>query len=106
MNQELAQARLQALVELLRPYAPKKILLFGSYARGEQDAYSDVDIVIIKETRKRFLDRLATVFEYVCPDYALDVLVYTPQEFAEMAARGNSFIERVQQEGVVLYERA
>jgi predicted nucleotidyltransferase len=49
--------------------------VFGSYARAEQDAYSDVDIVVIKDTQERFLDRLATVYEYVCPDSAMNELV-------------------------------
>jgi predicted nucleotidyltransferase len=92
------------LVEALQPYAPEKILLFGSCARGEDDTFSDVDIVVIKDTQQRFLDRLAAVYEYVCPDYALDVLVYTPDEFAAMSAAGNPFIEKVEREGVVLYE--
>ena len=97
--------RLQALVESLQNYAPQKAILFGSYARGEQDRYSDVDIVVIKDTQQRFLDRLQAVYERVCPDYALDVLVYTPQEFAEMGARGNPLIEQVQNEGIVIYEQ-
>ncbi len=92
------------LVESLQPYAPEKILLFGSCARGEDDTYSDVDIVVIKDTQQRFLDRLAAVYEHVCPDYALDVLVYTPGEFAAMSAAGNPFIEQVLREGIVLYE--
>ena len=92
------------LVASLQPYAPEKILLFGSCARGEDDTYSDIDIVVIKDTQQRFLDRLATVYEHVSPDYALDVLVYTPSEFAAMSAAGNPFIEQVLREGVVLYE--
>jgi predicted nucleotidyltransferase len=80
--------------------------VFGSYAREEQDAYSDVDIVVIKDTQERFLDRLAAVYQHVLPDFAMDVLVYTPREFEEMASAGNPLIERIQSEGIVLYERA
>jgi hypothetical protein len=36
----------------------------------------------------------------------MDVLVYTPREFEEMASAGNPLIERIQSEGIVLYERA
>lgn len=94
------------MVEALQPYDPEKILVFGSCARGHQDAHSDVDIVVIRETQERFLDRSATVYRYVQPDFALDVLVYTPSEFAAMEADENPPIEQVQREGVVLYERA
>jgi hypothetical protein len=35
----------------------------------------------------------------------MDVLVYTPQELAEMQERENPFIEMVMKEGIVIYER-
>ena len=98
------QDRIAQVVSALREYEPKRIILFGSQARGNADRYSDLDIVIIKETNERFLDRLKTVYELVQPRFALDVLVYTPQEFTEMQERGNSFVEIVLKEGVVVYE--
>jgi len=97
-------ARLKRIVEALQPYAPEKILLFGSYARGDQDAFSDVDLVIIKETEERFLDRLETVYRYIQPDFALDALVYTPDEFAAMQQEGNSFAEQLDRDSIVLYQ--
>ena len=93
------------MVASLRPYSPERIILFGSYARGDQDTFSDLDIVVIKETEERSLVRLAAVYQHVQPDYALDALVYTLEEFAAMAAKGNPLIERAQREGIVLYER-
>jgi HEPN domain-containing protein/predicted nucleotidyltransferase len=97
---------LRELVEALQSYAPEKILLFGSYARGEQDDFSDLDIVVIKETEERFLDRLARICELVPEAGAMDVLVYTPDEFAGMQAQGRVFIQQVVEDGVVLYERS
>ena len=35
----------EKIVPLLRPYA-KKIAVFGSYARGEETADSDIDILV------------------------------------------------------------
>jgi len=35
---------------------------------------------------------------------AVDILVYTPEEFARMKADGNAFAELVDAEGVVLYD--
>lgn len=95
--------RLEKIISALKEYDPERIILFGSAARGDADEYSDLDIVVVKETDQRFLDRLGTVYELVAPDFALDVLVYTPAEFAEMQAEENPFIEEVLREGVVVY---
>lgn len=85
----VSQDRIRQLISALEAYDPERIILFGSHARGDADEHSDLDVAIIKETDERFLDRLGTVFDLLPPIGAVDVLVYTPTEFAEMQARGN-----------------
>jgi len=99
------QRNVEKVISSLRSYDPQKIILFGSHARGDDDRYSDLDLVVIKETDERFLDRLETIYDLVQPDFALDVLVYTSQELADMRDRGSAFAEKVLEEGVVVYER-
>ncbi|GAG01048.1 unnamed protein product, partial [marine sediment metagenome] len=48
----------KTIVSSYKKLNPVKIILFGSWCRGEEDKYSDVDIIVIYETKKRFLDRL------------------------------------------------
>ena len=50
--------KVKRVVECLRRYNPERVILFGSYARGDVDEYSDVDVVVIKQTERRFLERL------------------------------------------------
>lgn len=50
------------------------------------------------------MDRLKSIYELVQPTFAMDVLVYTPEEFAEIQERDNPFIEMVTREGVVICE--
>ena len=94
------------VVHGLIAYEPEKIILFGSAARGDTDEYSDLDLIVIKQSNKRFVERLVEVTAYLPRDTAVDVLVYTPQEFQAMQEEGNPFIEQALSDGIVLYDKS
>ncbi len=95
---------LDKLVRLLLPYEPERIILFGSQARGEADIYSDYDVIVIKRTDRPFLERLRDMVPYLVEfDRPAEVLVYTPEEFAQMGEFGLGWV--IEKEGVFLYER-
>jgi len=101
----LHNQQLKRILEEMEPYEAERIILFGSHARGEADEYSDLDLVVIKDTDERFLDRLARVYELAPESGAMDVLVYTPDEFTTMLEEGRAFVEQVVQDGIVIYDR-
>jgi uncharacterized protein len=60
-QQKLNQA-LEDILDVLKTlYRPEKVILFGSFAEGEVQEWSDIDLVIIKETTLPFLQRLKEV---------------------------------------------
>jgi len=84
---------------------PEKIVLFGSYCSGELSEWSDVDLVIVRETQAPFLDRTRRVLELLKPRVGVDILVYTPSEF-ERLSRDRAFVrEEIVRKGQVIYER-
>ncbi len=90
---------------LIEQYQPERILLFGSLAGENTDEWSDLDLVIVKETERRFLDRIREVMELLKPQVGVDILVYTPEEF-EQLRRERSFVrDEILAKGKVLYER-
>jgi len=96
--------QVQRVLKALRPYDPEKIYLFGSWARGEGDELSDLDLVVIKKTKTPFLKRLREVAGLLPPDMGgIDILVYTPAEFQRMAKEGNAFAEMIIEEGELVY---
>jgi len=95
---------LDKLVRLLVRYEPERIILFGSQARGEANIYSDYDVIVIKRTDRPFLERLRDMVPYLVEfDRPAEVLVYTPEEFAQMGEFGLGWV--IENEGVLLYER-
>lgn len=88
---------------LIRGYDPLKIILFGSLASGQVGEWSDIDLVVIKDTEKPFYERLEEVIGIAQPNVGTDILVYTPAEEAQMR-HDLFFQEEVIKKGRVLYE--
>ena len=94
------------MLTLAAEYRPEKVILFGSMAQASVGEWSDLDLVIIKDTSKPFLQRLKEVALLCRAPVGVDFLVYTPSEFDQMIAERNPFIlEEVVRKGKVLYER-
>ncbi len=93
------------LVPVLKRYNVQKALLFGSLARGEASPRSDVDLILIQDTNRRFLDRYDGILleiSKIVEDRDVDLLIYTPEELKKLASR--RFFKQVFREGKVIYE--
>jgi len=101
------EAELPRIIKILREkYQPDKVLLFGSLVSGRVKAWSDIDLVIIKSTPKRFIERLKEVALLVNPSVGVDFFVYTPEEFDTMTNEKNSFHRtEMLEKGKVLYDK-
>ena len=101
------RAVIQEIVErLVAGYAPEKIILFGSYAYGQPDVDSDIDLLIIKRTKERFFKRLDTVRQVATgthPHIPFEPIVLTPEEIERRLKSGDQFLSEVIQKGEVLY---
>ena len=97
---------IQQVVSDLMAYEPEKIILFGSMARGDADEYSDIDLIVIKNTATHFIQRLVEAASFISVPIAADILVYTPEELTAMIEAENPLIQQALKEGKVLYEKA
>lgn len=90
--------------QIIERYKPEKIIIFGSYARGNFDKDSDVDFLIIKkDTPERGIDRIREVSKLIKRNIAVDFLVYSPYEIEERIKLGDPFIKLILEEGRVVY---
>ena len=82
----------------------KKVVLFGSFSRASHTRKSDLDLMIITETDKRFFERYEQFdkIHEIMNDRAVDMLIYTSGELFSISHR--PFIKRILSEGETIYE--
>ena len=75
--------------------------MFGSLVKGETHEGSDVDLIIVKKGSLPFLQRAEEFFDLYDVTHLLDILVYTPEEFAKLTTNPSpGFWESVTREFV------
>jgi predicted nucleotidyltransferase len=88
-------------------YDPDKIILFGSYATGNPNEDSDLDLFIIKDSELPRPQRTVQVRKMLYGSMVpIDLIVYTPKEIAEAKEDKYSFVYEVLNSGKTVYERA
>ena len=99
---------LNKIQELLSPVFQenkvKKVIVFGSCSRKSETKKSDLDLMIVVDTEKRFFDRYEAFEEIyaLIKGRAIDMLIYTPSELESILHR--PFIKRILTEGKIIYE--
>jgi len=101
-RQKILKSELERIVQILCEMKAQRIVLFGSAAREDTGAYSDLDIIAVLDSDLPFVKRLGLLYEQIQPRVGLDLLAYTPQEFDKIRER--PFIRQALREGKVLYE--
>jgi predicted nucleotidyltransferase len=83
-----------------------RAIVFGSFARGDADVVSDVDVILIESTSRPVLERGLAHLPLFRMGLGVDLLVYTPEEYERLKAKGHPLIERVEREGITVYARS
>ncbi len=81
----------------------ERVILFGSYARGRADLFTDLDLLVVMDTPADYVTRTAELYRYLSCPVDMDLLVYTPQELERN--RGRGLVRQALEKGRVLYER-
>lgn len=90
-------AQLQAMPEV------QQVILFGSYAAGRRDLFTDLDLIVVMDSPLSFVERLADLYRRLQVAVDVDLLAYTPEEFERMRQR--PFLRHALATGKVLYAR-
>ncbi len=99
-------AILNIIYKIVTGTNPDKIYLFGSYATGQANEDSDIDLLIVKDTieprHKRSIEIQRLLKGSKLP---VDILVYTNDEFDREKSIHYSFVNSAISGAKLLYER-
>ncbi|MGR3220021.1 MAG: nucleotidyltransferase domain-containing protein [Candidatus Anammoxibacter sp.] len=88
-----------------REYKPEKVVIFGSFSEKKIHEWSDIDMLIIKKTTVRPVDRCVELCRLVKPKVGIDMFIYTPDEYSQLINEEFSFLLEIIKKGKVVYEK-
>ena len=97
-----------ATERLVAQFQPKRVILFGSQARGAADARSDVDLLVVcsldtsRGSRRALMVAMDRALRGL--DMATDIIVLAPEEFDRDRHIPGTVARPAWREGIVLYE--
>lgn len=102
----ITQKQIQSVTRrIVQGYQPEKVILFGSYAWGKPSKDSDIDLLIIKKTKKKWLERNLEVRKIIDGELPVDILIRTPEEVRKRLRMGDFFYQDIETKGKYLYEK-
>ncbi|MGI8743417.1 MAG: nucleotidyltransferase domain-containing protein [Bryobacteraceae bacterium] len=96
----------ETALRIAERFAPERVVLFGSYARGDADEGSDVDLMVLFSEVDNPRDRATEIYTALAGcGFAKDILVSTVSRFERYRNVPNTVYWPASREGRVLYER-
>ncbi len=91
---------------IVEKFNPRRVVLFGSSARGVSAGDSDIDLFVEMETDLPPAQRAIEVSRpFGLRTWSLDLVVYTPEEARRLGRVRGTLMNTIESEGKVLYER-
>ncbi len=97
-------SKAEEVVEQIKKFNPQAIILFGSAARGEMGKDSDLDLLVVMDSKETISERSGDLRAKMRTNMPLDIIVLTPEEVREFP-KNSTFFSQIIKEGKLLYGR-
>jgi predicted nucleotidyltransferase len=98
MSIELSAINKYAMA-IKRKFYPQSVILYGSYANGDADNDSDVDLLVIMETKLDPIEQAVIIRKQLPTPFPLDLLVRRPSEIKKRIKDGDNFFRMLFKHG-------
>ena len=102
-------ARLEPYLQvLIKEFEPEQIILFGSYAYGQPDEHSDVDLLVIKQLHQSSLREALAIRKLWRPltrtkdRLSIELMLQSPEQHVERLAHNSGFYAEINSKGLRL----
>ena len=104
INDEMLFLIIHKIIEVIDP---EQIILFGSYAQGNYDHTSDLDLAVIVNNSSEVRYRRAIPIRLALSKiiFPMDVVVFTKQEIEDWAGVRQAFSSTIMETGKVIYDK-
>jgi predicted nucleotidyltransferase len=90
--------------QIVDRFRPQKVILFGSYAYGEPNADSDIDLLVVMPFDGRVHEQAVKIRKGLRSPMPIDLLVRTPEQVRERVEMEDFFMRKIVEKGKILYE--
>jgi uncharacterized protein len=90
--------------QIVEKFQPERIILFGSYAYGQPNEDSDVDLLVILPFEDMPVQTAIAIRRQVKSPFPLDLMARTPEQIQQRLDMGDFFIQDIISNGHILYE--
>lgn len=103
----LDKLTIQSIVNQLRKFEPKKVILFGSQATGMATKESDIDLLVIKDVSENNVRQLRLKIKEALwansSQIDFDVIVDSEERILKRIELGDLFYKEIYTNGITLY---
>ena len=104
----VSKETIQEIVRLIADrYRPEQIVLFGSYAYGKPEPWSDIDLLVLMDETADELETALEIRKSLPPyPFTLDILVRSNKTVQERKNKGDWFLREILSKGRLVYARS